>query len=139
LAVAGVSFYPAVNLPVEMGMPTNSLDDLQVLERKQLLEQELKRYLGLLTLHDQPDQVILFGSLVTGEIHPASDIDLVIVKETRVPFWQRLRETRRLLQPRVGTDILVYTPNEFEQLQRERPFFRDEILSKGKVIYERGR
>jgi uncharacterized protein len=122
-----------------MGMPTNSLDDLQVLERKQLLEQELKRYLGLLTLHDQPDQVILFGSLVTGEIHPASDIDLVIVKETRLPFWQRLRETRRLLQPQVGTDILVYTPNEFEQLQRERPFFRDEILSKGKVVYERGR
>jgi predicted nucleotidyltransferase len=120
-------------------MQTSILDDPQILERKQLLEQELKRYLGLLRLHDQPNQVILFGSLVTGEIHPDSDIDLVIVKETTLSFWQRLRETRRLLQPQVGTDILVYTPNEFEQLRRERPFFQDEILSKGKVIYERGR
>jgi len=120
-------------------MRTTILDDPQVLERKQLLEQELKRYLGLLTLHDQPDQVIVFGSLVTGEIHSDSDIDLVIVKETDLPFWQRLRAARRLLQPQVGTDLLVYTPNEFEQLRRERPFFRDEILKKGKVVYERNR
>jgi predicted nucleotidyltransferase len=108
----------------------------QALARKHLLERELKRYLSLLAGHDQPEQVILFGSLVTGKVRPESDIDLVIIKQTELPFWKRLREMRRLLQPRVGTDILVYTPNEFEQLRRERPFFRDEILGKGRVIYE---
>ena len=113
------------------------VDSVQTLERKQLLEQELKRYLGLLTGHDQPEQVILFGSLVSGNVRPESDIDLVIVKQTDLPFWKRLREMRRLLQPRVGTDILVYTPNEFEQLRQQRSFFRDEILGKGKVVYER--
>ena len=86
----------------------------------------------------QPERVILFGSLVGGNVRPESDIDLVIIKQTELPFWKRLREMRRLLQPRVGTDILVYTPNEFEQLRRERPFFRDEILNKGRVVYERG-
>jgi len=119
-------------------MSTMVLHGAQALERKQLLEQELKRYLSLLTSHDQPERVILFGSLVGGNVRPESDIDLVIVKQTELSFWKRLREMRRLLQPRVGTDILVYTPNEFEQLSRERPFFRDEILGKGRVIYERG-
>ncbi len=115
------------------------MENQLALARKQMLEQELERYLGLLTEHDPPDRVILFGSLVTGQVHPDSDIDLVIVKQTGLPFWQRLREARRLLQPRVGTDLLIYTPNEFEQLRRERPFFEDEILSKGRVLYERDR
>jgi len=119
-------------------MSMMTADRSQALERKQLLEQELKRYLSLLTGHDQPERVILFGSLVGGNVRPESDIDLVIIKQTELPFWKRLREMRRLLQPRVGTDILVYTPNEFEQLRRERPFFRDEILNKGRVVYERG-
>ena len=115
-------------------MSTITVDSSIALERKQLLEQELKRYLSLLTGHDQPERVILFG----GNVRPESDIDLVIIKQTELPFWKRLREMRRLLQPRVGTDILVYTPNEFDQLSRERPFFRDEILGKGRVVYERG-
>ena len=112
-------------------------DNSKALERKQLLEQELQRYLSLLTSLDHPEQVILFGSLATGDVHPDSDIDLVIVKQTDLPFWKRLREMRRLLQPRVGTNLLVYTPNEFEQLRRDRPFVRIEILGKGKVMYER--
>jgi hypothetical protein len=41
-----------------------------------------------------------------------------------------------LLQPRVGIDILVYTPVEFENLCKERAFFREEILGKGKILYE---
>ena len=118
-------------------MSTMTVDSPQVLERKQLLEHELKRYLSLLADHAQLERVILFGSLVTGHVRPESDIDLVIIKQTELPFWKRLREMRRLLQPCVGTDLLVYTPNEFEQLRRERSFLRDEILGKGKVVYER--
>lgn len=106
-------------------------------ERRQRLEQELARYLRLLTEHGDPDRVIVFGSLATGQVHAWSDIDLLIVERTDRPFLQRLRHVRRLLRPQVGTDILVYTPEEFDQLRRERPFFRDEILAKGKVVYER--
>jgi len=108
-------------------------------DRMNLLEQEMERYLQLLIEYDDPEQVIVFGSLATGEVHKWSDIDLIVVKHTDLPFWQRLRETRRLLQPKVGTDLLIYTPSEFEQLQHDRPFFREEILAKGNVVYERER
>jgi len=86
---------------------------------------------------DGLQRVILFGSVFTGNTHRLSDLDLVIVQGTELPFLQRNRALRRLLQPRVGTDLLVYTPAEFEQLSRERPFFREEILDRGRVVYER--
>ena len=92
------------------------------MERKQLLERELARYLRVLAKEGDSERVIVFGSLATGKVQPWSDIDLVIVQKTSLPFLQRLRRVRRLLRPRVGTDILVYTPEEYEQLRRERTF-----------------
>lgn len=109
-----------------------------VVGRRQLMEEELARYVHLLTTQDEPERIIVFGSLVSGEPHAGSDIDLVVIKRTSLPFWKRLREVRRLLSPRVATDVLVYTPEEFEWLCRERPFVREEILTRGKVVYARG-
>jgi hypothetical protein len=43
-----------------------------------------------------------------------------------------------LLKPQVDVDVLVYTPREFEQLSQERAFVRQEIVTKGRVVYERG-
>ncbi len=106
-------------------------------DRQRLLEQELERFLRLLARVPDLDRVMVFGSMAGGEIHPWSDLDLVIVQRTNVPFLRRIRETRRLLRPRVATDIFVYTPQEFEQLCRERLFFREEVLGRGKVVYER--
>ncbi|MEA3310337.1 MAG: nucleotidyltransferase domain-containing protein [Chloroflexota bacterium] len=109
-----------------------------LVERQEQLQLELARYLRLLTTHGSPEKIILFGSLAKGELHRWSDIDLLIVERTSLPFFQRLHQKRLLLQPTVGTDILVYTPEEFEQLSLERPFFREEVLSKGTVLYEQG-
>jgi predicted nucleotidyltransferase len=112
---------------------------LKITEREKLLRQELKRYLNLLIEHENPEKIILFGSMATGVIHEWSDIDLVIIKETDLPFLRRLDEVYQLLHPRVGTDIIVYTPDEFKSMSEERIFIRDEILGKGVVIYERDR
>lgn len=106
--------------------------------RHSQLDSELQRYLPLLRDQYQPEKVILFGSLATGETWEWSDIDLVIVKDTKQRFLDRIKEVIRLLQPRVGVDILVYTPQEFAQLSNERAFVRAEIQAKGKVLYERG-
>ena len=124
-------------------MATNKCDQSPPLsdpsKREKLLEQKLTRYLYLLTEHGHPEKVILFGTLATGRINEWSDIDLVVVEQTELSLFQRLRRIRKLLQPRVGIDVMVYTPEEFNQLSAERPFFRDEIVAKGKIVYERGR
>ena len=103
------------------------------------LQSELERYLDLLLEHIAPEKVILFGSLAQDQVRAWSDIDLIVVIDTQARFLDRTKEMLRLLQPRVGLDVLVYTPDEFEQLCRERPFFQQEIVEKGRVLYERGR
>ena len=110
----------------------------QVSDRQQLLLAELNRYVDLLRDFYHPQSIILFGSMVSGTTHEWSDLDLVIVKETTQRFLDRTKEVIQLLQPRVGIDILVYTPVEFENLCKERAFFREAILGKGKILYEQG-
>lgn len=107
--------------------------------RELLLERELARYVQLLAHQEGVDRLMMFGSLATGDVHTWSDIDLVVIQRTDLPFLQRLRALRSLLQPQVGTDIFVYTPEEFDRLQRERAFVRDEMVRKGVVLYERDR
>ncbi len=101
------------------------------------LQAELARYVPLLIEHAAPHRIILFGSLARGQVRAWSDIDLVIVMDTQARFLDRSKEILRLLQPRVGLDVLVYTPHEFQRLCRERRFFQQEIVQNGKVLYER--
>jgi len=106
-------------------------------QRRALLEAELKRYVKQLREEYDPERILLFGSLASGNVEEWSDIDLVIIKETKSRFLERIREVMQLLRPQVGVDVLVYTPDEFARLVNERAFVRQEILTKGKVLYER--
>jgi len=108
----------------------------KVAQRRALLESELARYIQVLREHYPPQRILLFVSLISGEVQEWSDIDLVIVRETKRKFLDRTREVMQLLRPQVGIDILVYTPEEFAQMSQERAFVREEILAKGKVLYE---
>ena len=107
-------------------------------KRRAVLEAELARYVQLLREHYAPQRVVLFGSLTSGEVEEWSDIDLVIIKETDRKFLDRTRDVLQLLRPRVGLDVLVYTPDEFDRMAHERAFVRDEIVGKGTVLYDRG-
>ncbi|MDM8531478.1 nucleotidyltransferase domain-containing protein [Anaerolineales bacterium HSG25] len=107
-------------------------------ERKTRLNQTIAHILSILVTQYKPQKVILFGSVATDSVGEWSDIDLVIIKETSLPFLQRLREVSLLCRASVGVDYLVYTPSEFEQMITEKnPFIIDEVLNKGKLLYDR--
>jgi len=105
-------------------------------ERENLLRKELDRDLSILKSQYNPLKVILFGSLISGNIGEWSDIDLMIVKDTDKSFYDRSKEVFALLKPQVGMDIIVYTSQEYKEMQGSL-FFKEEILSKSKVLYER--
>ncbi|MGC8491973.1 MAG: nucleotidyltransferase domain-containing protein [Syntrophobacteraceae bacterium] len=107
--------------------------------RREVLESELQRCLPLLIDGYKAQKVLLFGSMTHGETGEWSDLDLVVIKATKRRFLDRTKEVMQLLQLRVGADILVYTPAEFERLSRERAFVRDEIVGKGQVLYDSGK
>jgi predicted nucleotidyltransferase len=102
------------------------------------LEQELHRMTEILIRDYQPEKLILFGSVAQGDIHEWSDLDLVVIKKTEKPLLERTEEVLRLIRPKVGLDVLVYTPEEVEELVADRRVFvLDEIIYKGAVAYER--
>lgn len=99
------------------------------------LQENLARILAALRAHYHPEQVIVFGSLASGNITETSDIDLLVVKQTDKRFFDRIREVVSICDYNVGVDFLVYTPKELAEAAQNNPFVRDEILSKGKVVY----
>ncbi len=102
--------------------------------RKALLERELVRIVSILKKAGVK-KIILFGSLATGDIGRASDIDLIIVKDTTEKFIDRLDEVYSLVEPKLSADMLVYTPEEFERLKKERSFVK-RAVEEGIVLYE---
>jgi len=100
----------------------------------------LERLVNVLKEHYEPEKVILFGSYAYGRPNQDSDIDLLIIKETDKPFFQRLAELRRIVsESRRGYafEPVVLTPKELkERLKRGDQFFQ-EILEKGTVLYAR--
>ena len=107
-------------------------------KRQQKLVAALDHIMAVLMTRYQPEKVILFGSLAQGTVGEWSDLDLVIIKDTSLPFLQRLKEVALLCLASVSVDYLVYTPAEFAQMITEdNPFIVKEVVQKGKVLYER--
>lgn len=105
--------------------------------RKEVLCSELERIIGILRGKDKDiERIILFGSLARDDVGPASDIDLILVQNTDKRFLDRLDEIYRAIEPRVGLDVLVYTPAEFESMKENNSFVR-KALSEGRVLYAR--
>ena len=105
--------------------------------RAALLTQELDRFVRIVSREMEPERIIVFGSMATGEIREWSDLDVVVVMETELPFLERLRLILRLVWPKVALDLFVYTPAEWAEIRCSRPFVREEIATKGTVVYER--
>lgn len=101
-----------------------------------LIQLELERIMSLVSHESTVERVFLFGSAVDEvRLHDGSDIDLCIVQRTTRRFYGRLAEWIDRIQPEVGLDLVVYTPREFEEMQRNSHFVRSDITEKGKEIY----
>jgi len=86
----------------------------------------------------RPEKIYLFGSCALGEDDELSDVDLVVIMRTDLPFLSRLRHVGRLLPPEVGgVDLLVYTPEEFSTMAKEGNAFAEMIMEDSRVVYER--
>jgi HEPN domain-containing protein len=57
----------------------------------------------------------------------------VVIEESETPFIERGVRLARLFRPQVGTQFLVYTPQEIRALTY-KPFIQVEVLGKGKVL-----
>lgn len=103
----------------------------------QALQDALQRILAQLRQMAEVERVILFGSYAAGRRDLFTDLDLLVVVNSSEDFVTRTARLRRRLRAGVDFDLLVYTPEEFTQMQ-DRGFLRH-ILATGMVLYERKR
>ncbi len=100
------------------------------------MQKKVHRLIKSLLPYD-PERLYLFGSWARGEEDDLSDLDLVIIKQTEVPFLDRLREVASLLPAEIGgVDILVYTPDEFAVMQQNGNAFAEMITEEARLIYD---
>ncbi|HDN78975.1 MAG: nucleotidyltransferase domain-containing protein [Chloroflexi bacterium] len=101
---------------------------------EELLQEIVNRMVEAL----HPEKIVLFGSWAYGTPTPDSDVDLLIVMETDASYVERYLAVSRLLRPRpFPVDIIVKTPEEISAALEGGDFFIREIITKGKVLYER--
>ncbi len=101
-------------------------------------EEALKEIVCRITSGLKPEKIILFGSYVYGTPSADSDVDLLVIMETDARPADRYLAVSRLLRPRpFPLDILVKTPQEIAQALAKGDFFIREIITKGRVLYER--
>ncbi len=106
----------------------------------QTMNQALAEIVTCLIEEYQPQQIILYGSLAYGTPHRDSDIDLLIVKETdEAPIDRRIKVSRLVTNSkrRIPFSPLVLTPRELDYRLAIGDQFYQEILHRGRVLYER--
>jgi len=113
------------------------ISSLPDLKQRALIGENVKRIVRDIKRFYDPEKIIMFGSAATGRVRKYSDIDLVVVKKTALPFFKRSQKLVDLLDYNVDVDILVYTPEEFENAVKEKRFFSEEIVKKGRVLYDK--
>ena len=82
-------------------------------------------------------KIILFGSWCRGEEDKYSDVDIIIIYETKKRFLDRLEELYLMWDIPIAFDILAYTPEEFSRMLKEKNSFIERINKEGEIIYER--
>ena len=97
----------------------------------------IRRFARQVVEQFQPDKIILFGSYAYGLPHADNDVDILVVMQAKnvTDLAIRIRHAVRAPFP---IDLIVRTPKYLEWGLREGDWFLREIVSQGKVLYEKG-
>jgi len=83
-----------------------------------------------------PERVVLFGSHANGSPTADSDVDILVIMPHEGKGWQMASAIRRRVRPRFAMDLLVRTPEQVRRRIGLGDCFLQEVLEKGKVLYE---
>jgi uncharacterized protein len=84
------------------------------------------------------EKVILFGSYARGNPTPDSDVDLLVVWNTRRPRTERWMAVSRVFSRRpFPMDIVVRTPRQIKDALIRKDCFIQEVVSTGRVLFEK--
>jgi uncharacterized protein len=97
---------------------------------------EIKAFSQQVVEKFQPELIILFGSYAYGQPTEDSDVDLlVILSFDEMPVQTALAIRQQIKSP-FPLDLIARTPAQIQQRLDMGDFFIQDIISKGRVLYE---
>jgi uncharacterized protein len=103
---------------------------------RQLLAQQIAQFSEKIVKDFHPYKIILFGSQAYGTPTPESDIDLLVVMDYEGRHTIQAIKILQHLNTLVPIDLLVRTPTQVNDRLRLGDRFMQEIMDRGKVLYE---
>jgi len=97
----------------------------------------IRRVVHQIVQRFDPEQVILFGSHAYGHPREGSDVDLMVVMETDKRPVEQAIEIVCSLDYSFGVDLIVRTPAELRRRLALGDFFLQDVVGKGRTLYER--
>ena len=99
------------------------------------LEQSLRVMVERLQAVDEVTRISVFGSYARGRRDLFTDLDTLVVMDTRMDLVERLKFLYSTLALQVDVDILSYTVEEFDSLKEVQPL--KGILKEEQLLYEK--
>ncbi len=101
------------------------------------INQALDEIVKRISSRFSPEKILLFGSLVRGTATRDSDADLLIVMKPSGSRRKQALEIDLALQGiPIPTDIIVVTPQDFDQCRNMPNTVIYEAVHQGKVLYD---
>ncbi len=96
----------------------------------------IRRFVRDVAERFEPDRIVLFGSYAYGTPHADSDVDILVIMPARNQIDMAVKIHLAIL-PAFPLDLIVRTPKNLKWRLEEGDWFLREIVSKGKVLYEK--
>ena len=84
----------------------------------------------------RPERIILFGSHARGTATDDSDVDLLVIMPFEGDSLWKSGEVLAAANPDFAADVIVRTPQAVQRRLEMGDRFMQDILTKGKVLYE---
>lgn len=109
------------------------------IEMPTAMKENLRRLTRSIVEAFHPQKIILFGSRANGQARRDSDVDILVIMDSRKPAGRRAADIYRALGWRkFPLDVIVFTPKEISRKMRGFDPFLEDVMKNGRVLYEAG-
>lgn len=109
------------------------------MSKRKLYQQEIDKLTKVIKNKYQPNKIILFGSVARGEFKENSDIDMLIIKNSKKKRYYRTLDVLNLtknINRQLPFEPIIMTSQEFNKGLKENYYFIRQIMRDGKILYE---
>ncbi len=103
-------------------------------QRRLLLATALQRVVAVCRAESEVLEAYVFGSYAAGTVGPTSDLDVLVVRETKLGTVDRVADLKLASRGAVGIDFVVITPEEYRSTFRSSSFGHT-VLRSAKRVY----